>query len=121
MNTREEERRIAKLLNELISLGDLPVAVIESRLGWEPEKLSALLVDGGALAIKDLLQVLALLNTSPADFFTGLYSLDTGHDLAAATTSVERKDRRFEESRRVVTEAIARRAAWKKERAETQG
>ena len=104
-----------ELLRDLIALAGLRVDALEARLGWEPGRLEDLLASRRGLAMEELVEVLPLLDLQPADFFARLYGFkekETPVEKAAAT----RLDRRFEESRRVVEEALARRAAWKRDR-----
>jgi hypothetical protein len=127
MAVHPEERRIAGLLRELIVQSGMPLETLERRLGWEQGRLSALLDGHLRLNFEDVLEVLPLLSTTPTDFFAWLYGFDPresgapfGEEPVPATVSgspAERAmDRRFEQSLSVVRNAIARRAAWKRER-----
>jgi hypothetical protein len=111
-----DERRIAALLRDLISQSGTPTDSIETRLGWEPGRLSALLAQGVSFEV--LLEVLPALDATPGDFFARLYGYapeaERGNGNGNGRTKVP--DRRFEESRRVVKAALARRFAWKQER-----
>jgi hypothetical protein len=132
MPTYSDERRIAALLRELILQSGTPADSIEIRLGWEPGRLNALLAQGVSFEV--LLEVLPALDATPGDFFARLYSYSEAdpypgngggggngsHGGTAAHGGNSRApkgpDRRFEESRRVVKAALARRFAWKQER-----
>jgi hypothetical protein len=114
-----DERRVAALLRELIFQSGTPADAIETRLGWEPGRLNALLAQGVSFEV--LLDILPALDATPGDFFARLYGyspreLDTA-GIAGGRPAVERRgqDRRFEESRRVVKAAITRRLSWKQE------
>ncbi|HXO20785.1 MAG TPA: hypothetical protein VOA87_12785 [Thermoanaerobaculia bacterium] len=112
MSTSPEERRIAAALRERIAQHGTTVEAVESRLGWQPGRLQALLEGETQLAFGDLLEVLPAVGSHPASFFALLY----GFDLKGDADPRKARDRRFERSERVVKEAIARRNAWKKER-----
>lgn len=102
-----DERRIAALLRELILQDGAPPEEIEGRLGWEPGRLARLL-GGQDLSFDTLLEVLPALDATPGDFFARLHGYDpAGRDDRARKAA----DRRFEESRRVVKAAVARRLA----------
>lgn len=107
------------------------VPAVESRLGWEPGRLEGLLEGQARLGFDELLEVLPVLDITPGEFFAGLYGFeprDSGTavgEMIAETTRDSANgfrqrvlDRRFEESRKVVREAVARRMAWKQQRAE---
>lgn len=116
MPTTSDERRIAALLRELILQSGTPSDAIETRLGWEAGRLVALLAAGVSFEV--LLEVLPALDATPGDFFARLYSYSEGDPFrgngsAAGGRAQKIADRRFEESRRVVKAAIARRFAWK--------
>jgi transcriptional regulator with XRE-family HTH domain len=122
-----EERRIAGLLRELIVQSGAPLETLESRLGWEPGHLSSLLEGKRRLNFEDTLEILPLLGTTPTDFFAWLYGFEgkepvrrAEEELAATaggTLAQRALDHRFDQSLRVVKAAIARRQAWKEERA----
>jgi len=114
------------LLRELILQSGTPADAVEIRLGWEEGRLNTLLTQGVSFEL--LLEVLPALDASPSDFFARLYSYSeadpfrgnggnggTGSAGASGRTP-KGPDRRFEESRRVVKAALARRFAWKQER-----
>ncbi len=129
MATHPEERRIAGLLRELIVQSGIPLESVEQHLGWEPGRLRDLLDGRHRLSFEDVLDVLPLLNTTPPDFFAWLYGFEPGasvpgngaHKAApgAAALSQRALDRRFDQSLRVVKNAIARRRLWKEERSRT--
>lgn len=104
-----DERRIAALLRELITQDGAPVETIEGRLGWEPGRLGRLL-GGQDLSFDTLLEVLPALDATPGDFFARLHTYDPA---GREERSRKAADRRFEESRRVVKAAVARRLAGK--------
>jgi hypothetical protein len=128
-----EERRIAGLLREMIVQSGTTLGQVEGHLGWTAGRLDDLLDGRERLSFEDVLEVLPLVNTTPADFFAWLYGFDPKNPgiLPDNTASFEPRlaasspqrvtDRRFEQSLRVVKSAIARRAAWKQERDETHG
>jgi hypothetical protein len=117
-----DERRVAALLRELILQSGTPADAIETRLGWEPGRLNALLAQGVSFEV--LLDILPALDATPGDFFARLYGynpreLETA-GIAGGRPVADRsdrrvQDRRFEESRRVVKAAITRRLSWKQE------
>jgi hypothetical protein len=122
-----DERRIAALLRELILQSGTPADAIEIRLGWEPGRLNELLAQGVSFEV--LLEVLPALDATPGDFFARLYSYSEadpyhgnggngayGGNGGNGSRAPKAPDRRFEESRRVVKAALARRFAWKQER-----
>lgn len=110
MSAHHEERRALGLLRQTLLQSGVPVEVVESRLGWEPGRLATSLEGQHALTFGDMVQVLEALSITPPEFFTRLYSAEA--EKLAATAA----DRRFEKSRQVVHDAVARRMAWKKER-----
>lgn len=104
---------MAALLSDLLLRSGTSASAVESRLGWEAGRLNALLGGQKGLTFEALLEILPVLDATPGDFFAQLCS--TPHE--AADGGADRMlDRRFEESRRVVKAAIARRQAWKRER-----
>lgn len=124
MAIHPEERRIAGLLRELIVQSGASLDRVEQLLGWAPGRLLDLLEGRLRLSFEDVLEILPLLNTTPTDFFAWLYGFDPkdpaalAASAAAATPAQRMMDRRFETSLRVVRDAVARRAAWKRERSE---
>ena len=125
MPIHPEERRIAGLLRELIVQSGVSLEKVEQRLGWVPGRLLDLLEGRLRLSFEDVLEILPLLNTTPTDFFAWLYGFDpkdengmAGTLPAAAASPAQRvMERRFETSLRVVRDAVARRSAWKRDRA----
>jgi hypothetical protein len=128
MSSHPEERRIAGLLRELIVQSGTPLEALERRLDWEPGRLSGLLEGHLRLTFEEVLDILPLLGTTPTDFFAWLYgfeakvpvmmgaSEDPAPEPAGFPPGQRAQDRRFEQSLRVVKDAVARRAAWKRER-----
>ena len=106
------------MLRELILQSGTPSDAIETRLAWEPGRLEALLARG--VSFEALLEVLPALDATPGEFFARLYSYAEGPGNGNGKGGRPQKvsDRRFEESRRVVKAAIARRFAWKQVRAD---
>lgn len=115
MEQSSEERRIAALLRELIEKSGTALVSIEERLRWEPGRLATLLDGPQGVSFEILLEVLPALDETPGDFFARLCGFDPAP--GAGHRAVSRSDHRFEESRRVVKAAIARRSAWKQEQA----
>jgi transcriptional regulator with XRE-family HTH domain len=133
MTIHTEERRIAGLLRELILQKGASMEEVEADLGWERGRLADLLEGRTRLGFDELLAVLPTLKVMPGEFFAWLYGFEPKSSGTAAEVTLEGTertngssawfhqqvlDRRFEESRRVVREAVARRAAWKQQRAE---
>lgn len=120
MPISSDERRIAALLRDLILQSGTPADAVEVRLGWEEGRLNALLAQGVSFEV--LLEVLPALDASPGDFFARLYSYSEvdphrGNGNGNGNSRMQKgPDRRFEESRRVVKAALARRFAWKQDR-----
>jgi hypothetical protein len=112
-----EERRIAALLRELIPQSGTALGAVEERLGWEPGRLGALLDGSEGVSFEILLEVLPALDETPGDFFARLCGFDPEPQAGSGNRPAPRADHRFEESRKVVKAAIARRSAWKQEQA----
>jgi hypothetical protein len=110
-----DERRIAALLRELIQKSGTAFGPIEERLGWEAGRLRSLLDGAQGVSFETLLEVLPALDETPGDFFARLCGFNPEPQDGVSRPS-SRSDHRFEESRRVVKAAIARRSAWKQER-----
>ena len=108
---------MAALLSDLLLRSGTSASAVESRLGWEPGRLNALLGGQKGLTFEALLEILPVLDETPGDFFAQLCS--TSREPSAGAAADRTLDRRFEESRRVVKAAIARRQAWKRERTAT--
>jgi transcriptional regulator with XRE-family HTH domain len=130
MSIHSEERRIAGLLRELMIQRKVPAAAVEGRLGWPSGRLEDLLEGRVRLGFDELLEVLPSLGVTPGEFFAGLYGFDAENPIGELVEESDNGtdgfrqrmlDRRFEESRRVVREAVARRFAWKQGRAEMPG
>lgn len=119
MEPYPEEVRIADLLREMIAHRGVSPTALEQRLGWEPGRLTAFLDGRQRLSFDHVLEILPLLGATPTDFFARLYD---SMPPAAKTPSRQRAmERLFERSLRAVRNAIARRAAWKRERTEPGG
>lgn len=124
MSVHPEERRIAGLLRELIVQSGTTLEMVEKYLGWKPGRLADRLDGKVRLSFEDVLEILPLLNATPADFFAWLYGFDPkeagiagGPDSGLASAMAQLgTDRRFDSSLRVVKDAVSRRAAWKQER-----
>ena len=109
---------MAALLSDLLLRSGTSASAVESRLGWEPGRLNALLGGQKGLTFEALLEILPVLDATPGDFFAQLCS--TSREASGAEAPADRTlDRKFEESRRVVKAAIARRQAWKQQRTAT--
>lgn len=105
---------MAALLSDLLLRSGTSASAVESRLGWEPGRLNALLGGQKGLTFEALLEILPVLDETPGDFFAQLCT--KAREASAGAAADRMLDRRFEESRRVVKAAIARRQAWKRER-----
>ena len=127
MPVHPEERRIAGLLRELIVQSGITLEYLEKRLDWKPGRLPSLLEGHLRLSFEDVLEVLPVLGTTPTDFFAWLYGFDPRDSvaerdepaLAAGLPAQGPMDRRFDQSLRVVKNAISRRRAWKEERSQS--
>ncbi len=118
MDPYPEERRIAGLLRELIAQSGIPPAALEERLGWPPGRLTAFVEGQQRLSFDEVLEILPLLGLTPSGFLVRIY----GSPPAASSPAKQRaRERLFERSLRAVRNAVARRAAWKRERSETDG
>jgi hypothetical protein len=123
MSVHPEERRIAGLLRELIVQSGTTLEMVEKYLGWKPGRLADRLDGKVRLSFEDVLEVLPLLNATPADFFAWLYGFDPKEAGAAGapdhgSVAPRGTDRRFDSSLRVVKDAVSRRVAWKQERSQ---
>jgi hypothetical protein len=114
---------MAALLSDLLLRSGTSADAVESRLGWESGRLNALLAGQKGLTFEALLEILPVLDSTPGDFFAQLCSFTPRNGNGATggngngNGNGKTLDRRFEESRQVVKAAIARRQAWKQERA----
>lgn len=124
MPVHPEERRIAGLLRELIVQSGIPLEYLEKRLDWQPGRLPSLLEGHLRLSFEDVLEVLPVLGTTPTDFFAWLYGFDPRDSVAerdsqalsvSSPSAQGSLDRRFDQSLRVVRDAITRRRVWKDE------
>ncbi len=116
-SSNPEESRIAGLLRELITRSGMPFTQVEESLGWEPGRLEEALAAPGRILIGEILVLLPLLRSSVGEFFARFDGLEVRSPVATAIEESQGRDTRFDESRRVVEGAIARRFAWKNERA----
>jgi hypothetical protein len=112
-----EELRLAGCLRELILEFGTTVEDIEGRLGWEAERLAALLERRKGWKLTEVFEVLSALELTPAYFFGRVYGVSLRETEALTLSDM---DNRFEESQRVVQEAVTRRFAWKRERLEAE-
>ncbi len=127
MSLHPEERRIAGLLRELIVQSGIALEYLEKRLDWQPGRLPSLLEGHQHLSFEDVLEVLPVLGTTPTDFFAWLYGFDPRDPaaerdmpaLAASPPAQGPMDRRFDQSLRVVKNALNRRRAWKEGRSQS--
>jgi hypothetical protein len=131
MPLHPEELRLARSLRELILEFGTTVEDVEGRLGWPTARLSALLAGQKGWMLEEVFEVVSMLEVEPSDFFARTYGFEK-----ARTTEVVLKeallgkeepphffdeilDRRFDESQKVVHEAVRRRGIWKRERTES--
>lgn len=112
-----DERRIAALLRELIQRSGTALESVEERLLWERGRLGTLLDSPQGVSFEVLLEVLPVLDETPGDFFARLCGFHPETQQEMSSLHAPRADHRFEESRRVVKAALARRSSWKDERA----
>lgn len=102
MPVHPEERRFAAVVGELIARRATTVEIVESRLGWERGRLATAIEGRRGLDFDELLAVLGALDTTPAEFFAGLGK--------APSQGPERANGLFGQSRKVIREALTRRA-----------
>ena len=102
MPVHPEERRFAAVVGELIARRATTVETVESRLGWESGRLATAIDGRRGLDFDELLAVLGALETTPAEFFARLG--------APPEQDSDRGNGLFGESRRVIREALGRRA-----------
>jgi hypothetical protein len=117
MTLHPEELRLANSLRDLIFELGTTAEEVEGDLGWEVERLTILLAGRKKWKLGELFEVLSSLELAPAAFFGRVYGLDSGVVEALKLSDL---DRPFEESQRVVQEAVSRRFAWKQERVEIE-
>lgn len=111
-----DEQQILSLLRETIAQSGLSVGDLEQEIGWEPGRLGNTLSGHGSVSLRDLFGILAALEVGTADFFGRAYGLEPRE--VALLPAEHVPELRFEESHRVIREALTRRSVWKKERAE---
>ena len=119
MTVHPEERRVARLLRDLIVRQGTTPEDLEKRLSWEAGRLRALLAGRQRLSFDEVLEILPLLETTPTDFFAWLYGAPGKEPTPSAMDEARRQramERLFERSLRAVRTAIARRSDWKRQR-----
>jgi hypothetical protein len=112
MDLHPDEAKLARSLRELVLELETGAEDLETRLGWEDDRLAALLDGQKGWTVEEVFEVLAVAGTPPADFFGRVYG-PGGRETEVDLVGV---DRGFEESQRVVHEAVLRRLTWKRER-----
>jgi len=110
-----DEQQILSLLRDVIAQSGLTVVDLEHEVGWEPGKLDSALSGHGSLSLRDLFRLLSLLEVRATDFFGRAYGLEPREDFLLAEQTQELG---FKKSQKVINEALSRRSAWKRERAE---
>jgi len=90
-------------LHELVVHAETLPEIVEGSLGWRAGRLMELLEGREGMSLRELLDLLAELGTTPADFFGHLYGL--------GISAGPGEDARFTESQRVLRSALARRRA----------
>jgi hypothetical protein len=111
-----DERRIAGLLRELVSHSGRQIHQLEEDLGWEPGRLNRLLDAPGRGQLSEVLRLITQLQMTPDEFFEQLRNRPGAVQESSESSTEEEENARFQESRRVIEEAIVRRNAWKAER-----
>jgi hypothetical protein len=125
-----EERQWGRWMREQVVQSKRPVDTLEFQLGWESGRLSQLLAEQQRWMLGEFLELLPLMGKSTEELLIALYGPDLSQESVALSleplpeerepTAPEQKilERHFEESRRVIEEAISRRTSWKRERGE---
>ena len=111
-----DEQQFLSLLRELMAQNGMTAGDLESDLGWEPGRLSGALAGKKSLPLRDLFAILSQLEVGASEFFSRAYSLEPSKPALLSMEQVTRE--RFEESQRVIKEALSRRSTWKRERAD---
>jgi transcriptional regulator with XRE-family HTH domain len=111
-----DEQQILSLLRELMAENGMTAEDLENDLGWQPGRLSGALAGQKSIPLRDLFAILSLLEVGATEFFSRAYSLEPGKPALFSMEQVTRD--RFEESQRVIKEALSRRSTWKRERAD---
>ena len=111
-----DERRIAGLLRELVSRSGKQMHQLEEALSWEPGRLTRLLDAPSRGQLGEVLRLITQLEMTPDEFFEQLRDQPGVVQESIESSTEEAENARFQESRRVVEEAIVRRNAWKAER-----
>jgi transcriptional regulator with XRE-family HTH domain len=111
-----DEQQILSLLRELMAQSGMRAEDLENDLGWEPGRLSGVLAGQKSIPLRDLFAILSLLEVGATEFFSRAYCLEPSKPALLSMEQVTRE--RFEESQRVIKEALSRRSTWKRERAE---
>jgi len=133
MPLHPEELRLASSVRGLIREFGTTVEDIEGRLGWDAERLTALLEGRKGWKLEEVFEVLSALELAPAEFYALHYGFKGKRSAESALDKVllgreeqpvedfyaDVLDRRFKDSQRVLEEAVGRRASWKRERAES--
>lgn len=111
MSLHPEEVRIAGSLREIVLREEAVPEVVEGSLGWRAGRFAEVVDGREGMSLRDLIELLEELQTSPSDFFSRLYG-------AALPGAASAGDGRYGESKRVVRDALFRRRIWKKDRGE---
>jgi transcriptional regulator with XRE-family HTH domain len=112
-----DEQQILSLLRELMAENGMTAEDLENDLGWQPGRLSGALAGQKSIPLRDLFAILSLLEVGATEFFSRAYSLEPGKPALLSIEQVTRE--RFEESQRVIQDAVTRRFTWKRERMES--
>ncbi len=105
-----DEARIAALVSELMLQSGTSADAVESRLGWEPGRLNALLAEQKGLSFEALLEILPVLDSTPGDFFAQLYAFHPRMVMATATARAMRRRPRLRSRER--TASSRRAGVW---------
>jgi transcriptional regulator with XRE-family HTH domain len=111
-----DEQQILSLLRELMAENGMTAEDLENDLGWQPGRLSGALAGQKSIPLRDLFAILSLLEVGATEFFSRAYSLESREAVLLPIEQVA--GARFEESQRVIKDALSRRSVWKRERAD---
>ena len=111
-----DEQQILSLLRELITQSGMTAGDLENEIGWEPGRLGGVLAGQGSLSLRDFFAIVSLLEVGTSDFFSRVYGLEPREAVLMPIEQIT--ELRFEESQRVIKEALSRRTTWKRERAD---